>query len=71
MAALTQTRQKHPEREIDSKGWRVFYLSRAKKLLVQDIQDEKHLEMSWEALYYTRDEYWDADEGGWSLKDFK
>ena len=68
LAALQHDRQLHPANEIDSRGRRVFYLSPAKPLLEEDVQNERHLELGTEDLYWSREEYWDDN---WTLKEFK
>lgn len=57
--ALARDRVLHPPPTHNKKGERVFYLSLAYPKLVEDVTDEKHLNMTVGQLFYSRPEYYE------------
>lgn len=55
--ALQNDRTLHPANLYDRRGNRVFYYTDAKKKLEEDVADEKHLQMSVNQLFDSREEY--------------
>ena len=57
LAAIAHDRRLHPEKAYNRRGERVFYLSPAYPLLVEDVQEERYKSLSKIALFHSRDEY--------------
>ena len=57
--AFQRDRQIHPRQTHNRRGELVFDLSPAKELLVNDVKAEKHIEMTPEDLFWSRQEYYE------------
>ena len=68
MAALEHDTQFMSINTHDQKGNKKFYGTEAHRLLKQDVQDERHISLGVEDLFWSRDEYC-LDE--WGLPEFK
>ena len=65
MKALVRDRELHPKKTHNQRGERVFYLSPAYPLLVQDVEDKKHISMTKVQLFHSRTEY--CTEWKWEI----